>query len=109
MYVPAEHATSTIAIGRSGSLSSHVTSDSDSMVTARSFSSTVPPARATAYARRPPTLIAENAGGRCQVVPTNAGSADSTASRLGAAPVAGVISPSRSSVDDDAPKQIVAR
>ncbi len=78
------------------------------MVTLRSASSTVSPARAIAYARRPPTLIAEYAGGRWEMGPRNAVSAASTAARSGAGPGPGVSSPSRSSVVDDAPKQIVA-
>ena len=71
--------------------------------------STVSPARAIAYARRPPTLMAEYAGGRCEIGPVSPGRAASTSSRVGAGPVAGVSSPSRSSVDDEAPKQTVAR
>jgi hypothetical protein len=58
MYVPAEHSTSTIAIGRSASVSSHETRSSRWIVTSRSASSTVSPARAIAYARRPSSLIA---------------------------------------------------
>ena len=57
-YVPAEHSTSTIATGSPGVVSSQSTSSSAWIVTARGASSTVSPARASAYARRPATLIA---------------------------------------------------
>ena len=107
--MPAEHTTSRIAIGRSGSVPSHSSIVSSWMVTSRSARTTVSPARAMAYARRPPTLIALNAGGRCEIAPVKPASAASTASRVGAVPVEGTSSPSRSSVEDEAPKQTVAR
>src|SRR6187431_1674524 len=43
------------------------------------------------------------------MVPVNRANTPSTVARSGAGPSLGVISPSRSSVDDEAPKQIVAR
>src|SRR4051794_40671195 len=79
------------------------------IVTTLAASSTDWPARAIAYARRPATLIALYAGGRCSIDPRNDSSAAVTAARVGAAPPAGVRAPSRSSVVDDAPKQTVAR
>jgi hypothetical protein len=62
-------------------------------VTSRSGSSTVSPARASAYARLPPTLMAEYAGGRWRSAPV--GSAKGSG---GTRP--GAISPSRSPVVD---------
>ena len=53
-------------------------------MTSRSASSTVSPARASAYARRPPTLIALYAGGRWVIVPVSP-----AAPRWTAAPVGG--------------------
>ena len=84
MYVPAEHATSTTAIGplRVRVVPRHEIERVDRHARA-SASSTVSPARAIAYARRPPTLIALYAGGRCEIVPVNPASAASTAARIG--------------------------
>ena len=59
------------------------------MVTLAAASSGVSPARASAYARRPATLIALNAGGPGRS-PRNRASAASTAARSGAGPGAGV-------------------
>ena len=54
--------------------------DSEWIVTLALASSTVSPARAMAYARRPPTLIAQYAGGRWEIGPRKPARAASTAS-----------------------------
>ena len=86
MYVPAEHSTSRIAIGRSGSESSHSTRSSRWIVTSRDASSTDSPALAIAYARRPATLIALYAGGRCEIGPRRRSRAASTVVAIGRRP-----------------------
>ena len=67
-------------------------------VTSRSCTSTASPARASAYARRPPTLTAEYAGGRWRSAPVGRASGSS-----GARP--GAISPSGSPVVDVQPSR----
>ena len=59
MYVPAEHATSTTAIGRAGSEASHSSIVASWITTSRGASSTASPRRAIWYARRPSTWTAE--------------------------------------------------
>ena len=109
-YVPAEHATSTTAIGRSGSVSSHVDEVErvDRHLARRELDGLARPrqrvgAAAADLDRAVGRRELRDRAGRTRPAPPRPPRASAPARRPG------VSSPSRSSVVDDAPKQTVAR
>ncbi len=107
-YVPFEQTTSSSAVAASPGVNS--SSHTSWTVTRRSGAWTCSPARARSYSRRPPTLIAECAGGRISISPVNPASASRTAASVTpAADCRPVTAPSASSVSVVTPSVISAR
>ena len=77
--------------------------------TSRGAISTSRPARASAYARRPSILIAEVAGGTCEIDPTSLSQAAASAEASGSGPSPGSSTPSGSPVSERIPSWTTAR